>query len=117
MEIGLEVSEPGPAEDVRRAARTSLARWRAQAARLGVTFVAPSGAEPVLSIGEPEAVVHPNALAAALACEAARVVPARSNGLFVALWEFEALTAGEGALDPPPAVLVRRPGPASRAAG
>jgi SAM-dependent methyltransferase len=112
MEIGLEVADSGKTADARRAARTSLARWQEQAATLGVRFVEPGGSTVVLRIHEPEAVVHPNALAAALASEGARVVPSRPSELFATLWEFDALVVGEGAVEPAPATLVRRLGPA-----
>lgn len=112
MEIGLEVASPGIPADARRAARTSLARWGAQAATLGVTFVQPERATVVLRIREPEAVVHPKALATALASDGASVVPARPSGSFATLWEFDELSEGAGALEPVPAVLSRHPGPA-----
>jgi hypothetical protein len=117
MEIGLDVAAGGTPADARRAARASLARWRAQAAALGVTFGAAAGPGPLLRIREPEALVHPGALAAAILGDGATVVPARAREPYAAVWEFDAQGPGDGALEPAPAMLVRGPGPARAAAG
>ncbi len=109
-EVGLDVAAPGRSLDARRAARASLARWREQALELDVTFVEPGSCPLVLRLHEPEAVVHPKALAAALASEGASVRPVGPSEPVAALWEFDAQSAGEEALEPPPATLVRGPG-------
>ena len=73
-----------PLDLERVAAELTTAQWQSamrQAASLGVTFVEPGRAPLTLSIPEPEAVVHPNALGAALAeitsSPTSRVTPAR----------------------------------------
>lgn len=114
--IGLDAAAPGKPLDAQRAARTSLARWRAQARQLGVTFVEPGGCPLLLRLHELEAVVHPKALAAALASEGASVLPVRPSEPVAALWEFDAQSSGEDVLEPPPATLVRGPGPSCAAA-
>jgi hypothetical protein len=116
-EIVLQRSVPGKSEEVQRAAAVSFARWRAQAAALGVAFVEAPCPGPVLRIVEPEAVVHPGALRAALAGGGARVVPVRPSEPYATVWEFDELGPGHGTLEPPPALLVRRAGPARAAPG
>jgi hypothetical protein len=115
--IGLAVAIPAGPADVRRAAEASLGRWRAQAAALGVSFVDPDRAKTVLTIAEPEAVVHPRAFEAALAAPGPSVVPVRPAELYAALWEFEEITAGGDAWNPAPATLVRGPGRPEAACG
>lgn len=115
--IGLEVAIPGEPADLRRAAEVSLGRWRAQAAALGVSFVDANRAKTVLTIAEPEAVVHPLALEAALGAPGPSVVPVRPAELYAAVWEFDEIASGGGTWDPVPVTLTRGPGRAEAAPG